>query len=139
MSSEIDFLVYKAKRFLDILAEEASKRISNQYNVKIESTVGLSISHPELLSNLIKVSGPRMKYIARDIYTAKKIRDLHHSSGFKYSRMIPIEDGFLIDCRTTDQIVFGDTIHPRYLRPLFITLFLRSVKRLKMLLKNTKF
>ncbi len=136
-------MLERAKKVLDGLIKLSAENISRRYNVEAIEYRGLDISHTSIPPNWVKISGPRVKYITNDLKLAKIVRDLHHVSGFKYSRILPNRETYIIDCRTTDQITIKDLNRlgekGYILTRILILIYLRSLKRLKMLLKNTKF
>lgn len=128
-------------RLLQRMAEQAAERISRHYGAEVVEAVGIRRDPSEIGEGWVKMGGARIVYRTPDIETAKKIRDLHHSSGFKYSRIVPGEKDYQVICETTENMTIPGGALPNNpgIRIIRILLFLRTMKRLKMLLRNTKF
>ncbi len=123
------------------IAEKAAERISRILGSEVVEVRGIRTDGAEIGKEWTRWGGARIVYRAKDIHSAKRLRDLHHASGFKYSRIVPDKEGYLVICETTENITLPQEIlhdKPR-IRIIKILLFLRTVKRLKMLLRNTKF
>ena len=123
------------------IAEKAAERISRIHGSKVVEVMGIRTEQAEIGGEWTRWGGARIVYRTEDIQSAKRLRDLHQASGFKYSRIVPEREGYLVICETTENITLPQRVwHDKPgIRIIKILLFLRTVKRLKMLLRNTKF
>jgi len=79
---------------------------------EVVEAVGIRRDPSEIGEGWVKMGGARIVYRTPDIETAKKIRDLHHSSGFKYSRIVPGEKDYQVICETTENMTIPGGAYP---------------------------
>ncbi len=127
---------------LEKIARRYSSELIDNYLIKIDRVyLGKN--------NFIRIRGSKAVFKTWNIETAFKIRNLLHSSGYKNSKVKPRGDYYLVIAEAPDNILLsnyfidklrkGDEYFIRLISKFLKDIFLRNIKRIKLLLKNTKF
>ncbi len=140
----------RAVRYSSKLYTRLLENIANRYSSELVEHYLVMIDRVSFEDrNFIRVRGSRAVFKTGDVETAFKLRNLLHSSGYKNSKIEPLEDHFLVVAEAPDNIILskhfieklreGDEYFIRLISKFLKDVFLRNVKRIKLLLKNTKF
>jgi len=136
---------YSSKLFSKVLrriSDRYSSDLVEHYLVRIEK---IYFEDKEF----IRIRGSKAVFKTDRIETAFKIRNLLHSSGYKNSKVEARDSEFTVVAEAPDNIILskyfieklreGDEYFVRLVSKFLKEIFLRNLKRIKLLLKNTKF
>lgn len=140
----------RESRYSSKLYTRLLKEIANRYASELVEYYLVRIDRMAFGDkNFVRVRGSRVIFKTKDVEKAFKLRNLLHSSGYKNSRVRPLEDQFQVVAEAPDNIILskyfieklreGDEYYLRLILKFLKDLFLRNIKRIKLLLKNTKF
>lgn len=133
------------KLYLEILnriADRYNSELLDHYLIKIDMvTIGWE--------EFIRIKGARIIFKTNVVHTAFNIRNLLHTSGYKNSRVKVGDEGYIVIAEAPDNIILskdiigklqvGDKNSNKLIISFLNEMFLRNLKRIKLLLKNTKF
>ncbi len=136
---------YSNKLYTGIL-----EKIARRYSSELIDHYLIKIDRVYLGKNdFIRIRGSKAVFKTGSIETAFKIRNLMHSSGYKNSRVKLNGDYYIVISEAPDNIILsnyfidklrmGDEYFIRLISKFLKDVFLRNIKRIKLLLKNTKF
>ncbi|HIE36646.1 TPA: hypothetical protein EYP83_00635 [Candidatus Geothermarchaeota archaeon] len=136
---------FTSKLYLEVLNRLAYKYNSELLDHHLIKVDKVAIGHKKFL----RIKGARTVFKTNTINTAFNIRNLLHASGYKNSK-VKVRDGhYIVIAEAPDNIILSSYIIERLkvedeksiklIISFLNDMFLRNLKRIKMLLKNTKF